>query len=85
MPDHQREKELTIHAPCCGAKLTVYYDGTGGEGWIRSSDLPSRCPKGHDLPIAVRIPLEDWLDERAVGGENDRDIRDLCGLDEARR
>jgi hypothetical protein len=33
----QRTKTLTVYAPCCGAKMTVEYDGSG-DMWERSTD-----------------------------------------------
>ena len=90
----QREKTLDVFAPCCGAKMTVTYDGTG-ERWERSSDLPRKCPRGHSLTeqydggIVEACDMQDalhaMLDQRARDGVGDRDERDLCGHDEWER
>lgn len=88
----QREKTLEVFAPCCGAKMDVCYDGTGDQ-WERSTDLPTRCPKGHALTRGFRDDsvsdmhdaLHAFVDQRARDGVGDFDVRDLCGYDKVER
>jgi hypothetical protein len=87
----QRSKTLDVYAPCCGAKMTVEYDGTG-DRWERSTDIPARCPKGHSLVNGFEVEAYDvqdalnaFADNRAINGVGDIDERDLCGHDKAER
>jgi hypothetical protein len=89
---HQRTKTLTVFAPCCGARMTVEYDGTGS-GWERSTDLPNKCPNGHRMDVDfndiyifdMKDALHSFIDERAIDGVGDISEADLCGYDKAER
>lgn len=88
----QRTKTLTIYSPCCGAKMTVVFDGSG-ERWERSTDVPAWCPNGHSLMVDLsdyalgdmQDALNAFVNERAINGVGDTDERDVCGHDRAER
>jgi hypothetical protein len=89
----QRTKTLTVYAPCCGAKMSVEYDGTG-DRWERSTDVPAWCPNGHSLTVELaedyalndmQEALAAFADKRAINGVGDVTEADLCGYDKAER